>query len=170
MTKIHANSTTHGPGLGGRPAYVVDGCRTPFLKARGMPGPFSVADLAVGAGRALLVRQPLDPSLIDEVILGCVVPGPEEANIARIVALRLGCGDGTPAWTVQRNCGSGLQALDSAAATIASGRADLVLAGGTEAMSQAPVLFSRALVECLGRWGRARSLGTRARLLTRLRP
>lgn len=170
MTKIHAHSKTPGLGLGGRPVYVVDGCRTPFLKARGMPGPFSAADLAVGAGRALLVRLALDPGLIDEVILGCVVPGPEEANIARILALRLGCGDQTPAWTVQRNCGSGLQALDSAAAIVASGRADLVLAGGTEAMSQAPVLFSRAMVDWLGRWGRARSLGMRARLLTRLRP
>jgi acetyl-CoA C-acetyltransferase len=168
MTKTH--SKTPRLGLGGRPVYLVDGCRTPFLKARGVPGPFSAADLAVAAGRALLVRHPLDPRRIDEVILGCVVPSPEEANIARIVALRLGCGDETPAWTVQRNCASGLQAVDSGAQAIADGRADLILAGGTEAMSQAPVLLSRALVDWLGRWGRARGLGTRARLLTQLRP
>lgn len=158
------------PGLSGRPVYLVDGCRTPFLKARGVPGPFSAADLAVEAGRTLMARRPLDPRCIDEVILGCVVPAPEEANIARILALRLGCGDWTPAWTVQRNCGSGLQALDSAAAAIASGRADLVLAGGTEAMSRAPVLLTRTLVDWLGRWGRVRGLGPRARLLSRLRP
>jgi acetyl-CoA C-acetyltransferase len=93
-----------------RPVYLVDGCRTPFLKARGIPGPFTAADLAVGAGRPLLLRQPFPAEAIDEVILGCVVPSPEEMNVARIAALRLGCSERTPAWTVQRNCASGLQA------------------------------------------------------------
>jgi acetyl-CoA C-acetyltransferase len=153
-----------------RPVYLVDGCRTPFLKARGLPGPFTAADLAVGAGRPLLLRQPFPTEAIDEVILGCVVPGPEEMNVARIAALRLGCSERTPAWTVQRNCASGLQALDSAAQAIAMGRADLVLAGGTEAMSHAPVLFGRAFVDWLGRWSRARTLTARGRLLARLRP
>ncbi len=153
-----------------RPVYVVDGSRTPFLKARGVPGPFSAADLAVGSGRALLMRQPFPAEAIDEVILGCVVPGPEEANIARVVGLRLGCGETTPAWTVQRNCASGLQAVDSAAWAIASGRSELVLAGGTEAMSHAPVLFGRALVDWLGRWRQTRSVAVRGQLLTQLRP
>ena len=97
---------------GGRPVYIVDGCRTPFLKARGVPGPFRASDLAVAAGRALLLRQPFGPEELDEVILGCIIPGPDEANIARVVSLRLGCGKGVPAWTVQRNCGSGMQAID----------------------------------------------------------
>jgi acetyl-CoA C-acetyltransferase len=153
-----------------RPVYLVDGCRTPFLKARGVPGPFTAADLAVGAGRPLLLRQPFPAEAIDEVILGCVVPGLDEMNVARIVALRLGCSQRTPAWTVQRNCASGLQALDSAAQAIGTGRAHLVLAGGTEAMSHAPILFSRAFVDWLGRWSRARSLAARGRLLTRLHP
>jgi len=90
-----------------RAVYVVDGARTPFLKARGAPGPFSAGDLAVAAGRPLLLRQPFGPEELDEVILGCVSPGPDEANIARVVTLRLGCGQKVPAWTVQRNCGSG---------------------------------------------------------------
>jgi len=153
-----------------RPVYLTDGTRTPFIKARGTPGPFTAADLAVGAGRALLMRQPFAPEAIDEVVLGCVVPAPDELNIARVVGLRLGCGEATPAWTVQRNCASGLQAVDSAASAITGGRADLVLAGGTEAMSQAPVLFSRAFVDWLGRWRQARSPTARGRLLTRLRP
>ena len=154
----------------GRPVYVVDGSRTPFLKARGVPGPFSAVDLAVAAGRPLLLRQPFSPEALDEVILGCVICGPDEANIARIAALRLGCGRKVPAWTVQRNCGSGMQALDAAAMEIAFGRADLVLAGGTETMSHAPVLWSDAMVRLLGEWGRARSLGERLRVLGRLRP
>ncbi|NIR82177.1 MAG: acetyl-CoA C-acetyltransferase [Gammaproteobacteria bacterium] len=153
-----------------RPVYLVDGVRTPFLKARQGPGPFSAADLAVYAGRALLARQPHEPDAFDEVILGCVMPGPDEANIARVAALRLGCGKRVPAWTVQRNCASGMQAIDSAARNIAAGRSDLVLAGGVEAMSHAPVLLNRAMVAWLGQWSRARNLGSRLKTLTRLRP
>src|SRR5271163_1808148 len=118
-----------------REVYIVDGARTPFLKARGKPGPFSASDLAVNAGKSLLLRQPFAPEELGEVILGCVMPSEDEANIGRIVALRLGCGKSVPAWTVQRNCGSGMQALDCAMQDIAMGRHDLVLAGGTEAMS-----------------------------------
>jgi acetyl-CoA C-acetyltransferase len=155
---------------GDRPVYICDGCRTPFLKARGVPGAFSAADLAVGAGRPLLARQPFAAGRIDQVILGCVAPGPDEANIARVVALRLGIDERVPAWTVQRNCASGLQAVASAATEIADGRAELVLAGGTESMSHHPVLWSRAMVEWLGHWSRARSAATRGRLLLALRP
>src|SRR6266581_2244807 len=143
---------------GGRPVYIVDGARTPYLKAREKPGPFKAADLAVAAGKALLVRQPFAPEALDEVILGCIIPGPDEANIARVVSLRLGCGKKVPAWTVQRNCGSGMQSIDCAALNIAHGRSDLVLAGGTEAMSHAPLLLNDAMAELLGEWGRAKSV------------
>ena len=125
-----------------RDVYIVDGTRTPFLKAKGKAGPFSASDLAVRAGCELLQRQSFAPTDLDEVILGCVMPSMDEANIARLVALRLGCGQATPAFTVQRNCASGMQALDSAAKDIAMGRANLVLAGGTEAMSRAPLLYN----------------------------
>jgi len=117
------------PLASGRPVYIVDGCRTPFVRAGGKPGPFRASDLAFQAGRALLYRQPFSATDIDQVILGCVMPGPDEANIARVVALRLGCGERVPAWTVQRNCASGMQALDCAAQDISSGHSDLVLAG-----------------------------------------
>ncbi|NOY72090.1 MAG: hypothetical protein GXP14_06895, partial [Gammaproteobacteria bacterium] len=120
-----------------RYVYVVDGCRTPFLKAKGKPGAFTASNLAVQTGRSLLARQNFSPEIIDEVILGCVMPGADESNIARIVALRLGCGDHVPAWTVQRNCASGMQALDNAVLNITTGRSELVLAGGVEAMSHA---------------------------------
>lgn len=153
----------------GRPVYVVDGARTPQLKSKGAPGPFAAGDLAVGAGRPLLLRQPFEAAAFDEVILGCVMPGPDEANIARIVALRLGLPQRTPAWTVQRNCASGMQALDSAFHDIAAGRADLVLAGGVEAMSRAPVLLNDAMVTWLAQWNAARSVGGRARALAQLR-
>ncbi|MEN8177272.1 MAG: acetyl-CoA C-acetyltransferase [Pseudomonadota bacterium] len=153
-----------------RPVYVVDGSRTPFLKVRGKPGPFRASDLAVGAGRPLLARQPFSPQQLDEVILGCVSSGPDEANISRVVTLRLGCGERVPAWTVQRNCASGLQAVDSAAQDIANGRADLVLAGGTEAMSHHPVLLNNKMLAWLADWNRAKGITARGRHLARLRP
>jgi len=126
--------------------YVVDGARTPFLKAQKGPGPFAASDLATQAGRALLLRQPFLPSDLDEVILGCASPSPDETNIGRMVALRLGCGNKVPGWTVMRNCASGMQALDSAIANIQCGRAELVLAGGVDALSRAPLLYSNAMV------------------------
>ena len=164
---MEQRSTTNGFG---RPVYIVDGARTPFLKARGAPGPFSAADLATQVARNLLLRQPFSPAAFDEVIAGCVMPGPDEANIARIVALRLGCGERVPAFTVQRNCASGMQAIDSAARNIGSGQADLVLAGGVEVMSHAPVLLDTTMVAWLAQWQRAQGLTARLKMLVRLRP
>lgn len=152
-----------------RAVYVVDGARTPFLKAKGKPGVFSAANLAVGAGRALMARQRFEPDAFDEVIVGCVMPGPDEANIARVIALRLGCGKSVPAWTVQRNCASGMQALDNAMQNIMTGRSDLVLAGGVESMSQAPVLFSLPMVAWLADFNRAKGLGAKAGALAKLK-
>jgi acetyl-CoA C-acetyltransferase len=73
-------------------------------------------------------------------------------NIARVVALWLGCGDNVPAWTVQQNCASRLQSLDSAYRNIASGHSDLVLSGGVEAMSHAPLLLGNVMVNWLTDW------------------
>lgn len=157
-------------GWGGRPVYVVDGSRTPFLKARGRPGPFAASDLAVAAGQALLARQPFPPDSLDEVILGCMMPSPDEANIGRVVALRMGCGDRVPGWTVQRNCASGLQSIDSAAQNIAAGRSSLVLAGGTESMSHAPVLHNATMVNWLADMASARTPAAKLKLLGSLRP
>jgi len=153
----------------GRTVYIVDGARTPFLKAAGRPGFFTASDLAVGAARPLLMRQSFEPGNLDEVILGCVMPGPDEANIARLTALRLGCGKHVPAWTVQRNCASGMQALDCAYSNIASGRSNLVLAGGVEAMSHAPVLLNNHMVNWLAQWAKAKSMGQKLQALSQLR-
>ncbi len=155
--------------LNGRRVYVVDGSRTPFLKAKGV-GPFTGSDLAVAAGMPLLNRQSISPTDLDEVIIGSAMPGPDEANIARVVALRLGCGEKVPAFTVMRNCASGMQALDNAALQIANGRSDLVLAGGTDAMSHAPLLFNQKMASWLANWFAAKSVGQRLGLVTQFRP
>ena len=154
---------------GRRRVHVVDGARTPFLKAKTGLGPFTASDLAVGAGRALLMRQPFEPEAFDEVILGSAMPSADEANIGRVVSLRLGCGEKVPAWTVMRNCASGMQALDSAAVNIVAGRSSLVLAGGTDAMSHAPLLYGPAMVNWLAQWYAAKNFGTKAALAARFR-
>ena len=151
------------------PVYIVDGARTPFLKARGAPGPFSAADLAVQAGRALLLRQSFAPTDLDEVILGAAAPAADEVNIGRVVALRLGCGHKVPGWTVMRNCASGMQAIDSAMANIRLGNADLVLAGGVDALSRAPLLFSDRMVQWLAGFSRAKTAGQKLAALLQFR-
>ncbi len=152
------------------PIYIIDGARTPFLKARNRPGPFSAGDLAVAAGKTLLARQPFAPDAFDEVILGCASPSPDEVNVGRVVALRLGCGDKVPGWTVMRNCASGMQALDSAMVNIQTGRANLVLAGGVDALSRAPLLLSDAMVLWLSGFYAAKGIGQKALALAKLKP
>src|SRR5574343_1833832 len=150
--------------------YVVDGARTPFLKAQKGPGPFAASDLATQAGRALLLRQPFAPTDLDEVILGCAAPSPDETNIGRMVALRHGCGKTVPGWTVMRNCASGMQAIDSAIANSQCGRSELVLAGGVDALSRAPLLYSEAMVRWFAGMMSLRSAGEKARHFLKLRP
>jgi len=156
--------------VGFQPVYIVDGARTPFLKGRNAPGPFAASDLAVQAGRALLIRQPFAASDLDEVILGCASPSPDEINIGRVVSLRLGCGHQVPAWTVMRNCASGMQAIDSAMANIHNGRAQLVLAGGVDALSHAPLLYSDVMVRWFARMMQAKTIGQKIATFARLRP
>ena len=157
---------SHKPG---RKVYIVDGSRTPQLKSRGKVGPFSAGDLAVAAAKPLLLRNNFPLKALDEVILGCMMPGEREANIGRVVALRLGIPQSVPAWTVQRNCASGMQSVDSAYKNIRNGDADLILAGGVEAMSHAPVLFNHTMVNWLGDFMRSRSIGQKISTIFKLR-
>ena len=153
----------------GRKVYIVDGSRTPQLKSRGKVGPFSAGDLAVAAAKPLLLRNNFPLDALDEVILGCMMPGEREANIGRVVALRLGIPQSVPAWTVQRNCASGMQSVDSAFKNIRNGDANLVLAGGVEAMSRAPVLLNHTMVNWLGDFMRARSIPQKLTSIAKLR-
>nr|WP_246105263.1 acetyl-CoA C-acetyltransferase [Rhodoligotrophos appendicifer] len=149
---------------------MIDGGRTPFLKARTGPGPFTPVDLAVEAGRPLLARQSFEPDQFDEVILGCVNVHPDEVNPGRVAALRLGCGIGVPGWTVQRNCASGMQSIDVAYRYIAAGDGDLILAGGTEALSHAPLLYRDDAVHWFGELNAAKTPGDKFRKIIKFRP
>jgi acetyl-CoA C-acetyltransferase len=153
-----------------RAVYLVDGARTPFIKARGRPGPFSPVDLAVQCGRPLLMRQAFEPDAIDLVILGCVNVVADEMNPARVAALRLGLSDEIPAFTVQINCGSGMQSIDTAFRYIERGTADVVLAGGAEALSHSPLVLRRGAVDWFAELNGARSTGERLKALAGLKP
>ena len=107
---------------------------------------------------------------MDEVILGCVAPEAGEVNPARIAALRLGCGERVTAWTVQRNCASGLQSVDTAYRYIADSRADLILAGGTEALSHSPILFNDRMVNWLADLNMARGVPAKLQTALKFRP
>jgi acetyl-CoA C-acetyltransferase len=152
-----------------RPVFIVDGSRTPFLKARSGPGPFTPVDLAVQCGRPLLARQPFAASQFDQVILGCVNVIADEMNPARVAALRLGMGESMVAFTVQINCGSGMQSIDTAYRYIREGIADLILAGGTEALSHAPLVWPQAGVRWFAGLAGARSIGARIAVLLKTR-
>lgn len=150
--------------------FLVDGARTPFLKARQGPGPFTPVDLAVQAGRPLLARQSFDRAAFDLVILGCVNVIADEMNPARVAALRLGLGEQTVAFTVQINCGSGMQSIDTAYRYIRDGSHQMILAGGAEALSHAPLVLRQSAVEWFGRMNAAKGPLDMARAMTGLRP
>jgi acetyl-CoA C-acetyltransferase len=153
-----------------RDVYIIDGSRTPFLKARSGPGPFTPVDLAVQCGRPLLQRQPFKPQDFDRVILGCVNVIADEMNPARVAALRLNMGEAMSAFTVQINCGSGMQSIDTAFRYIQNGTDDLILAGGTEALSYAPLVYNKSAVRWFGRMFTAKTLMQRIANFFTLRP
>jgi acetyl-CoA C-acetyltransferase len=104
------------------------------------------------------------------VILGCVVVLADEANPARIAALRLGMGEAMTAYTVQINCGSGMLSIDTAYHHIREGKSDLVLAGGTDALSWSPLIFRKRAVDWYARLLGARDFWSRITALAGFRP
>jgi len=131
----------HGPPEpgGDRDAVLVDAVRTPFGRVGGALAGVRPDDLAAVAIRALVARTGIDPVAIDDVILGCAnQAGEDSRNVARMAALLAGLPVTVPGQTVNRLCGSGLQAVLSAAQAIRAGDADCVIAGGVESMTRAP--------------------------------
>ncbi len=148
---------------------IIAGLRTPFCKAGGAMQRASAGDLASFAIRELLDRVDIDRNSIDEVILGNAGPDAREANVARVAALRAGLPEHTPAVTVMRNCASGMEAILTAQQKMRAGEGEVFVVGGTESMSNFPLLMGPALVKFFQRLGKARSLGQRMRALTSFR-
>ncbi len=130
--------------MNAEPIVVIAGVRTPFAKVGTSLAEVGAGDLARSVLLGVLVRTGVDPSRIDEVILGCVAQPAEAPNLARVAALRSGIPKHVPAVTVQRNCASGTEAITQAWLRIRSGEGHLYLVGGVESMSGIPLLFPRS--------------------------
>jgi len=129
-----------------RDAYICDAIRTPIGRYGGALSTVRADDLAAIPLRELLRRaSQLDPGAVDDVILGCAnQAGEDNRNVARMAALLAGLPVGVPGVTVNRLCGSGLDAVAAAARTIATGEGEIVVAGGVESMSRAPFVVGKA--------------------------
>ena len=149
---------------------IVDGVRTPFCKLGTDLAALGADELGRIAVSALLTRTDLDPALIDEVIFGCVAQPADAVNVARVIALRAGIPQSVPAVTVHRNCASGFEALTQAQDKILAGRGKIFVVGGTESMSNIPLLFSSSAAKKFGRLARAKSFLQRAGALAAFRP
>ena len=130
-----------------REVVIVDGCRTAVGNMGGALKPLHALDLAACVLQGTLDRTGIDPKEVDEVILGQCRQTSDEPNIARVAALKVGIPAEVPAYTVMRQCASGMTAVQNGAMEIMTGQSDVVLAGGTESMSNA-VFYVRD-----ARWG-----------------
>eukprot|EP01047_Picozoa_sp_COSAG01_P002045 COSAG01_NODE_52_length_31456_cov_125.226648_3_plen_432_part_00 len=124
---------------------VISGIRTPFSKGDGPLKQNQADDLGIFAIKALLNEINLDPKKIDEIIIGNVAQPANAANIARVIALKAGLSESIPAYTVHRNCASGMESVSSAALKLRQNEATYIIAGGTESMSNIPFLYSQKM-------------------------
>jgi acetyl-CoA C-acetyltransferase len=129
------------------PAVILSACRTPIGSFGGVLREVSAVDLGARAIREAICRGGVDPAEVGDVVMGCVLQAGNGMNVARQAALKAGVPKEVPSETVNRVCGSGLQAVVHAAEAINTGYTDIVVAGGTESMSNAPYLLRSA------RWG-----------------
>src|SRR5215212_5420523 len=128
-------------------AVILSACRTPIGSFGGVLKDLSAADLGAIVIREAIARAGIDPVEIGDVIMGCVLQAGAGMNVARQAALKAGVPVEVPGETINRVCGSGLQAVVHAVEAVKAGFIDVMLAGGTESMSNAPFLLKGA------RWG-----------------
>ncbi len=152
------------------PLAIVAGKRTPFVKAFGSLARIPADQLGVLAIRGALQEAGLKPEEIEEVVLGNVCGQSDAANISRVIALRSGIPHDRIAHTVNRNCASGMEAIINAEQIIRAGRARVLIAGGTESMSQVPFLYTDAAKAWFMRIERARNWKDRLAVASQWRP
>ena len=149
---------------------VIYGARTPMGKAGGSLKKMGADDLAVHVMKHVMTHSGVDVDAIDEVIVGNVSQPGHAANIARVIALEAGVPKKVPAFTVHRNCASGMEAISSAANLIWAGRAEIILAAGTESMSNIPLYLSEPMKNIFEQFFRARTALDKIKVLSQIRP
>lgn len=150
--------------------YLVDGTRTPFCKMGTTFANTSAADLGVSATKALFANMDIDPSIINESVMGCVCQPADTANITRVIALKAGVPKSVPAYTVHRNCASGFESITQAHDKINAGRGSVYLSGGTENMTQAPFLYRKSAVDKFTKLSKCRTFRDRLHTILSFRP
>lgn len=144
---------------------IVGGVRTPFCKSGGVFRDLEADDLAAIAVKELIARTGFPVNRIDEVIFGNVAQPINATNVARVIALKAGLPTNLPAQTVHRNCASGMQSITTGANLILAGEADVVLCGGTESMSNIPLIFGRQMTDIFMALNKARTTMAKLRVL-----
>uniref|UniRef100_A0A0B8RVN9 Trifunctional enzyme subunit beta, mitochondrial n=1 Tax=Philothamnus irregularis TaxID=1899461 RepID=A0A0B8RVN9_9SAUR len=149
---------------------VVDGVRIPFLQSGTSYADLMPHDLARAALVGLLYRTDMPKEAVEYILLGTVIQEVKTSNVAREAALGAGFSDKTPAHTVTMACISSNQAMTTAYNLIVSGQMDVVIAGGVELMSDVPIRHSRKMRKILLGFSRAKGLGQKLSLISRIRP
>ena len=149
---------------------IIGGIRTPMGKAGGSLKNLSADDLAAKLVKELIVRTKIDVNKIDEVIFGNVANPGNAANIARVITLKAGLPEKIPAFTVHRNCASGMEAITTAASKIWAGEAEILLVGGTESMSNIPLLFNKKMTNLFSNLFKAKTIGQKLAAISKFRP
>ncbi|MDB4885312.1 MAG: fadI [Gemmatimonadetes bacterium] len=157
-------------GSPGRRVAIVAGVRTPFSRSGSALKSLSAIDLGKRCVAELIQRSELDGKLVDVVVYGTVVQAVIAPNIAREVSLLPLLPRGVQSFTVSRACASANQAITDAADQIILGHADVAIAGGSESLSNVPILHSRGMTEALIAASKSRTLGGRVRALSTVRP
>lgn len=149
---------------------IVDGLRTPIAKASGKLKDIQADNLGAHIVQELALKVGLDYSLYDEVIVGNVSQPAHAANIARVIAIKAGFEIKTPAYTVHRNCASGMESISTATSKIFSNRGDIYMCGGVESMSNIPFIYSPKMRNFFESLFRARSMGSKLKVVSQFRP
>jgi acetyl-CoA C-acetyltransferase/acetyl-CoA acyltransferase len=149
---------------------IIDGIRTPFCKAGTDLRSLPAQELGRIAVSELLERTGLDRHIISQTIFGNVAQPPEAANIARVIALNANIPQDIPAYTVHRNCASGFEAITSAYEKMVAGQGDVFVVGGTESMSNIPLLFSTPAAEKFAALAKAKTFSQKLAGFGRFRP
>ena len=136
---------------------IIDGLRSPIAKANGKLADVNADILGSIIAKELVIRNNLNYEDFDEVIIGNVANPANSTNIARVMAIRAGFPNTTPAYTVHRNCASGMQSISSAIEKIHSNQGSLYLVGGVESMSNLPLLYSDELRKLITKFSYSKS-------------
>lgn len=149
---------------------IVDGIRTPFVKAWTDFDAIPAHELGRITVRELLERTGISPDKIDEVIFGAVSQPPEASNVARVISLLSAIPKEKRAYTISRNCASGFESVTSAAEKINAGIDEIVIAGGTESMSNIPLLYRKDTAKIFMKISKAKSMLEKLALFLSFRP